>query len=114
MQPRSPTSWDGRPRSVLKTACGRPSPGTSTTRSGWKTCAPAPIVTGSAATTTKGWRKEGHHPRRRIGVAIKSFDLFDLAGAPGEIRTPGLLIRSQSLYPAELRAHTLVQVWGPE
>jgi len=27
-------------------------------------------------------------------------------GAPGEIRTPGLLIRSQTLYPAELRAHT--------
>jgi hypothetical protein len=26
-------------------------------------------------------------------------------GAPGEIRTPDLLIRSQSLYPAELRAH---------
>ncbi len=25
-------------------------------------------------------------------------------GAPGEIRTPGLLIRSQMLYPAELRA----------
>ena len=25
-------------------------------------------------------------------------------GAPGEIRTPDLLIRSQSLYPAELRA----------
>ena len=25
-------------------------------------------------------------------------------GAPGEIRTPGLLIRSQTLYPAELRA----------
>jgi hypothetical protein len=29
-----------------------------------------------------------------------------LNGAPGEIRTPDLLIRSQSLYPAELRAHT--------
>ena len=29
---------------------------------------------------------------------------FDLDGAPGEIRTPDLLIRSQSLYPAELRA----------
>ena len=28
----------------------------------------------------------------------------DLASAPGEIRTPGLLIRSQMLYPAELRA----------
>ena len=26
-------------------------------------------------------------------------------GGPGEIRTPDLLIRSQSLYPAELRAH---------
>jgi hypothetical protein len=26
-------------------------------------------------------------------------------GAPREIRTPGLLIRSQSLYPAELWAH---------
>src|SRR5690606_25934466 len=28
-----------------------------------------------------------------------------LLSAPGEIRTPGLLIRSQTLYPAELRAH---------
>src|ERR1700674_2286170 len=27
-------------------------------------------------------------------------------GAPGEIRTPDLLLRRQSLYPAELRAHT--------
>ena len=26
-------------------------------------------------------------------------------GAPGGIRTPDLLIRSQALYPAELRAH---------
>ncbi len=30
---------------------------------------------------------------------------MELNGAPGEIRTPDLLIRSQSLYPAELRAH---------
>ena len=29
-------------------------------------------------------------------------------GAPGEIRTPDLLVRSQTLYPAELRA----QCWG--
>jgi hypothetical protein len=28
-------------------------------------------------------------------------------GAPGEIRTPDLLVRSQLLYPAELRAHVL-------
>ncbi len=27
-----------------------------------------------------------------------------LGGAPGEIRTPDLLVRSQTLYPAELRA----------
>ena len=27
-----------------------------------------------------------------------------LGGAPGGTRTPGLLVRSQSLYPAELRA----------
>ena len=31
--------------------------------------------------------------------------LSDFLGAPGEIRTPDLLIRSQALYPAELRAH---------
>ena len=29
-----------------------------------------------------------------------------VSGAPGKIRTPDLLIRSQMLYPAELRAHT--------
>ena len=31
--------------------------------------------------------------------------LFICAGAPGEIRTPDLLVRSQTLYPTELRAH---------
>ena len=30
-----------------------------------------------------------------------------LIGAPGEIRTPDRLVRSQVLYPAELRAHGL-------
>ena len=39
-------------------------------------------------------------------MASNFFGIFGLNGAPGEIRTPGLLIRSQSLYPAELRAHT--------
>ena len=28
-------------------------------------------------------------------------------GAPGGIRTPDLLVRSQALYPAELQAHTV-------
>ena len=31
--------------------------------------------------------------------------MFDFSGAPGAIRTPGPLIRSQVLYPAELRVH---------
>ena len=39
-----------------------------------------------------GWRKE---------VAMWIY------GAPGAIRTPDLLVRSQLLYPAELRAHIL-------
>ena len=30
-----------------------------------------------------------------------------MCGAPGEIRTPDPLVRSQVLYPAELRAHNL-------
>ena len=30
------------------------------------------------------------------------------SGAPGEIRTPDLLLRRQPLYPAELRARTFV------
>ena len=44
-------------------------------------------------------------------VSAMSRDLFFRAcytrfiyGAPEKIRTPGLLIRSQTLYPAELRA----------
>ena len=32
------------------------------------------------------------------------------SGAPGEIRTPDLLVRSQTLYPTELRAHFF---WAP-
>ena len=31
--------------------------------------------------------------------------IFDMFGTPGEIRTPDPLVRSQVLYPAELRAH---------
>ena len=33
-------------------------------------------------------------------MAVKTI----LSGAPGESRTPGLLVRSQTLYPTELRA----------
>jgi hypothetical protein len=31
-----------------------------------------------------------------------------IGGAPGETRTPGLLVRSQPLYPTELRARTVI------
>jgi hypothetical protein len=31
----------------------------------------------------------------------------ETSGTPGQIRTADLLIRSQSLYPAELRAHQI-------
>ncbi len=37
----------------------------------------------------------------------KSLSYNGLAGAPGMIRTCDLLVRSQTLYPAELRALTL-------
>jgi hypothetical protein len=30
-------------------------------------------------------------------------------GVPGETRTPNLLIRSQTLYPVELRAHNIME-----
>jgi hypothetical protein len=30
--------------------------------------------------------------------------VLEVIGAPGEIRTPDLLVRSQTLYPTELRA----------
>ena len=33
-------------------------------------------------------------------------------GAPGAIRTPDLLVRSQLLYPAELRAHIEPSEWS--
>ena len=40
-----------------------------------------------------------------LGVRQKSLKQKGNAGAPGEIRTPDLLLRRQSLYPTELRAH---------
>jgi hypothetical protein len=34
---------------------------------------------------------------------------MQVCGAPREIRTPGLLVRSQTLYPTELGAHKYVR-----
>ena len=41
-----------------------------------------------------------------VGNVYRLIDCFTkkYIGAPGEIRTPGLLVRSQALYPTELRA----------
>ena len=41
-----------------------------------------------------------------VGVsrADDGLEVLEKNGAPGVIRTPGLLVRSQTLYPAELRA----------
>ncbi len=38
---------------------------------------------------------------------VQEGQLIENNGAPGEIRTPDPLVRSQVLYPAELRAHCL-------
>ncbi len=43
-------------------------------------------------------------------ITARHISLFVKNGALGGIRTPGLLIRSQTLYPAELRAHSLERV----
>jgi hypothetical protein len=40
-------------------------------------------------------------PKINIPLALETSG----SGVPGGIRTPDLLIRSQTLYPAELRAH---------
>ena len=36
--------------------------------------------------------------------------VFDFTGAPGKTRTCDLLIRSQTLYPTELRAHSVESI----
>ena len=38
-----------------------------------------------------------------VGDSALNVQVIDF-GAPGEIRTPDLLVRSQALYPTELRA----------
>ncbi len=43
-----------------------------------------------------------HMPKKRKARRLTGL----LAGAREKIRTPGLLIRSQTLYPAELRAQS--------
>src|SRR6185312_13888777 len=51
--------------------------------------------------------------RTRYGGAPRKFVLLNGNGAPEEIRTPNLLIRSQMLYPVELRARRPSPRGGP-
>src|ERR1039457_1250774 len=46
---------------------------------------------------------QGGHAR----IDSKHLKYCGLCGAPGQSRTADLLVRSQTLYPAELRAHTV-------
>ena len=45
-----------------------------------------------------------HYKKKASERELTGFHL-QLYGAPGEIRTPDRLVRSQVLYPTELRAH---------
>ena len=53
---------------------------------------------------TKNIRLMTRKKARRIGLFWRVIFLYKTNGVPGGIRTPDLLVRSQSLYPAELRA----------
>ena len=41
-------------------------------------------------------------------AALRAAGKCLILNAPGEIRTPGLLVRSQTLYPTELRAQLTI------
>ena len=41
---------------------------------------------------------------------LKWLDIISEYGTPGEIRTPDQLVRSQLLYPAELRARCMASI----
>ena len=56
-----------------------------------------PAMIGHAEGRSAGW------PRTVLGKSNPAMQ-FDFAGAPERTRTPNLLIRSQTLYPIELRA----------
>jgi hypothetical protein len=45
-------------------------------------------------------------PRRGLG------DVDQQGGAPGENRTPNLMVRSHALYPIELRAQFSIRVYA--
>ena len=65
--------------------------------------AQAPAFPSSLATAGEG-RREGRGTQGKKKADKVNLSAFLTSGAPGEIRTPDRLVRSQVLYPAELRA----------
>jgi hypothetical protein len=69
----------------------------------------APILSGWRASRETMRLKPSDSTRHRIAQWSKFEQRKCLIiGAPGEIRTPGLLVRSQALYPTELRAQRTI------
>ena len=62
-----------------------------------------------------GWARVARYPAY-IDINIRRLSLSSapFSGAPGEIRTPDPLVRSQMLYPIELRAQLLTGKWGKD
>src|SRR5262249_21699492 len=55
-------------------------------------------------TSTNLPQSPGFEGRRDSERESKYLAVCELVGAPGEIRTPDLMVRSHALYPTELRA----------
>jgi hypothetical protein len=60
------------------------------------------ILTLEQTDTEMGWQAQTDN--MQPWLYSRSLPLILVNGAPGEIRTPDRLVRSQMLYPAELRA----------
>jgi hypothetical protein len=71
----------------------------------------------TAAVGIQGNKRSGarkREPAAEIPSSRFKRRIWQKSGAPGEIRTPDLLLRRQSLYPTELRAHGTPSVYIDE
>ena len=69
------------------------------------------IASVSARMFLNGNRRADRNNKKNRTVYKNDSVKLHIYGVPQRIRTPGLLIRSQTLYPAELAAH--MQICGP-
>ena len=106
------TSMKDSPGAKQRVRCDEQGPAQSAASSSWvrPSATPSCRLSAWSTTTTCSVSVTGKFQARRRASGSDCRSQFLRIcwsyGAPGEIRTPGLLIRSQSLYPAELRAHT--------